>query len=176
MESGRSLDGTTLLTDPGNSSSSLSPPVSEAVDQLITVTKTVHFAEGNEDFYVYPRYDDLRPIAAGGQGLLVLACDGEKNVRVGIKKLPNVFKTESNMRPGLREARLLAFFNHKNILSLKDIILPFLPDAQGHITFDRHNLEVLGMYLVCELMECNLVALISSGTLQPKKHCQIVGH
>ncbi len=85
-------------------------------------------------------------------------CSNNKNdnMKVAIKKIPNAFEDLVDAKRILREIKLLAFFDHENIISLLDVPRP--PSKTGYND----------IYIVTDLMETDLHRTIYSK--QVKSH------
>mmetsp|Transcript_148487 Transcript_148487/g.259527 ORF Transcript_148487/g.259527 Transcript_148487/m.259527 type:complete len:728 (-) Transcript_148487:594-2777(-) len=144
------------------------PAALDKISLLQTVHHTLDFGScgGREDFHVYPRYTNLQPLGHGGFAYVVgaedTAAEYDEDRPVVIKKLPFIFKSPEMIRAGLRELTLLQFFNHENILKLKDLMLPFPESNDGTPCFDHAvwAREYVGLYMVLERMSCDLGHLL----------------
>lgn len=90
-----------------------------------------------------------KPIGFGAFGIVWAARDPRTGKRVAIKKLPNVFQSLVSCRRVYRELKMLCSFNHDNVLSAFDILLP--PDSCLN-----------EIYIVTELMQSDLHRIIVS--------------
>jgi len=75
--------------------------------------------------------------------------------RVAIKRVVDVFSDVQHCKYTLREIKLLRYFNHPNIIGLRDIFLPY---RQAHQMLPGEKWEEL--YLVNELMDNNLRVIV----------------
>jgi serine/threonine protein kinase len=76
-----------------------------------------------------------------------VVCSGvnkETGEKVAIKKVIKLFREKSETKRLLREIKLLKFFNHDNIIKVKELLNPVKPKS----------LEEL--YIVTELMDSDL--------------------
>lgn len=48
---------------------------------------------------------------------------------VAIKKIPNAFEVVTNAKRTLRELKILKHFKHDNIIAIKDILQPGVPQS-----------------------------------------------
>jgi serine/threonine protein kinase len=79
---------------------------------------------------------------------------------VAIKTIPNVFGHVEDAKRTLREIKLLRHFNHKNITSIRDTILP-----DSYASFDK-------VVLVEEYMETDMHQIIQSKQQLTDEHYQ----
>ncbi len=107
-------------------------------------------------FEVGPRYTDLKYIGEGAYGMVVSGFDNRTSQRVAIKKL-SPFEHQCFCQRTLREIKILARFKHENIINIQDII--------------RSNVfeQMKDIYLVQQLMECDMYKLIKHQKLSKKK-------
>ncbi|XP_073843591.1 stress-activated protein kinase JNK-like [Musca autumnalis] len=107
---------------------------------------------GDTIFRIPTRYQALCPIGMGAQGVVASALDTETNTRVAIKKLVRPFQNVISAKRAYRELKLMKLVNHKNIIGLLDVFSP------------QDNLEEFqDIYLVMELMDTNLSAIVGIG-------------
>lgn len=85
----------------------------------------------------------------GAFGVVGGGVDKRTGKFIAIKKIKNVFRDLTDAKRSLREIKLLMFFNHPNIVSLVDIIIPTSKE------FDD-------LYLVFEMMHTDLEKVIRS--------------
>uniref|UniRef100_A0A0B6YV42 Stress-activated protein kinase JNK n=1 Tax=Arion vulgaris TaxID=1028688 RepID=A0A0B6YV42_9EUPU len=104
---------------------------------------------GDSSFTILKRYQHLRPIGSGAQGIVCAACDTQTNTNVAIKKLSRPFQNVTHAKRAYREFVLMKLVNHKNIIGLLNAFTPqkSLEDFQD-------------VYLVMELMDANLCQVI----------------
>ena len=104
---------------------------------------------GDVEFIVQTRYQDLKMIGSGAQGVVISVYDTVQKKRVAIKKLAKPFRNEEYAKRAFRELRLLKMFNHPNVIGLYDIFTPVtsLEDFED-------------VYIVMELMDANLCRVI----------------
>jgi len=136
------------------------PPtiVEEGDTERITADQPSSICELIKDqpFEVGPRYTDLKYIGEGAYGMVVSGCDNRTNQRVAIKKL-SPFEHQCFCQRTLREIKILARLKHENIINIQDII--------------RSNVieQMKDIYLVQQLMECDMYKLIKHQKLSKKK-------
>ncbi|XP_043991848.1 mitogen-activated protein kinase 8 isoform X5 [Gambusia affinis] len=104
---------------------------------------------GDSTFTVLKRYQNLRPIGSGAQGIVCSAYDQILERNVAIKKLSRPFQNQTHAKRAYRELVLMKCVNHKNIIGLLNVFTPqkSLEDFQD-------------VYLVMELMDANLCQVI----------------
>uniref|UniRef100_A0A2K6EJK8 Stress-activated protein kinase JNK n=1 Tax=Propithecus coquereli TaxID=379532 RepID=A0A2K6EJK8_PROCO len=93
-------------------------------------------------FTVLKRYQQLKPIGSGAQGIVCAAFDTVLGINVAVKKLSRPFQNQTHAKRAYRELVLLKCVNHKNIIFM------YVAD----VFFPR--------YLVMELMDANLCQVI----------------
>ncbi|RCN28236.1 kinase domain protein [Ancylostoma caninum] len=112
-----------------------------------------------ENYYVVPigetqmvilkRYENLRLIGSGAQGIVCAATDMVTNKPVAIKKLSRPFQNVTHAKRAYREFILMNLVNHKNIIGLLNAFSP-----------QREVEEFNDLYIVMELMDANLCQVI----------------
>uniref|UniRef100_A0A3Q2HL84 Stress-activated protein kinase JNK n=1 Tax=Equus caballus TaxID=9796 RepID=A0A3Q2HL84_HORSE len=100
-------------------------------------------------FTVLKRYQQLKPIGSGAQGIVCAAFDTVLGVNVAVKKLSRPFQNQTHAKRAYRELVLLKCVNHKNIISLLNVFTP-----------QKTLEEFQDVYLVMELMDANLCQVI----------------
>ncbi|TMW47519.1 hypothetical protein DOY81_007401 [Sarcophaga bullata] len=104
---------------------------------------------GDTNFTILSRYQNLRPIGSGAQGIVCAAYDTITEQNVAIKKLSRPFQNVTHAKRAYREFKLMKLVNHKNIIGLLNAFTP------------QRNLEDFqDVYLVMELMDANLCQVI----------------
>ncbi|GLD57681.1 mitogen-activated protein kinase 8 isoform X3, partial [Lates japonicus] len=104
---------------------------------------------GDSTFMVLKRYQNLRPIGSGAQGIVCSAYDHNLERNVAIKKLSRPFQNQTHAKRAYRELVLMKCVNHKNIIGLLNVFTP-------QKTLEEFQDE----YLVMELMDANLCQVI----------------
>lgn len=104
---------------------------------------------GDSTFTVLKRYQNLRPIGSGAQGIVCSAYDQILERNVAIKKLSRPFQNQTHAKRAYRELVLMKFVNHKNIIGLLNVFTP-----------QKSLEEFQDVYLVMELMDANLCQVI----------------
>uniref|UniRef100_A0A6U2DNT4 Mitogen-activated protein kinase n=2 Tax=Hemiselmis andersenii TaxID=464988 RepID=A0A6U2DNT4_HEMAN len=100
-------------------------------------------------------------LGKGAYGHVCAVKNSENNERLAVKKVKNAFDDVIDAKRVLREIRLLCCFNHENVLSIKDLIMP--PDASG-VCED--------VYIITELLDTDLSKVIYSPQPLIDDHCQ----
>ncbi|XP_041519902.1 mitogen-activated protein kinase 9 isoform X3 [Microtus oregoni] len=100
-------------------------------------------------FTVLKRYQQLKPIGSGAQGIVCAAFDTVLGINVAVKKLSRPFQNQTHAKRAYRELVLLKCVNHKNIISLLNVFTP-----------QKTLEEFQDVYLVMELMDANLCQVI----------------
>ncbi|XP_065840064.1 mitogen-activated protein kinase 9-like [Oscarella lobularis] len=104
---------------------------------------------GETLFEIPKRYENLKSIGSGAQGVVVSALDTKTGTRVAIKKMSKPFQNVTHAKRAYREIVLMKSFNHKNIVGLLNL---FTPD---------HDLSQFSdIYIVMELMDANLSRVV----------------
>ncbi|XP_013115241.1 stress-activated protein kinase JNK [Stomoxys calcitrans] len=104
---------------------------------------------GDTNFTILNRYQNLRPIGSGAQGIVCAAYDTITEQNVAIKKLSRPFQNVTHTKRAYREFKLMKLVNHKNIIGLLNAFTP-----------QRSLEEFQDVYLVMELMDANLCQVI----------------
>ncbi|XP_044069051.1 mitogen-activated protein kinase 8 isoform X1 [Siniperca chuatsi] len=104
---------------------------------------------GDSTFTVLKRYQNLRPIGSGAQGIVCSAYDQILERNVAIKKLSRPFQNQTHAKRAFRELVLMKCVNHKNIIGLLNVFTP-----------QKSLEEFQDVYLVMELMDANLCQVI----------------
>ncbi|XP_058508100.1 mitogen-activated protein kinase 8 isoform X4 [Solea solea] len=104
---------------------------------------------GDSTFTVLKRYQNLRPIGSGAQGIVCSAYDQVLERNVAIKKLSRPFQNQTHAKRAYRELVLMKYVNHKNIIGLLNVFTP-----------QKSLEEFQDVYLVMELMDANLCQVI----------------
>uniref|UniRef100_A0A671R461 Stress-activated protein kinase JNK n=1 Tax=Sinocyclocheilus anshuiensis TaxID=1608454 RepID=A0A671R461_9TELE len=104
---------------------------------------------GDSTFTVLKRYQNLKPIGSGAQGIVCSAYDHNLERSVAIKKLSRPFQNQTHAKRAFRELVLMKCVNHKNIIGLLNVFTP-----------QKTLEEFQDVYLVMELMDANLCQVI----------------
>jgi len=118
-----------------------------SINKLMNQFYTVEV--GDSTFTILKRYQHLRPIGSGAQGIVCAACDMLTDTNVAIKKLSRPFQNVTHAKRAYREFVLMKLVNHKNIIGLLNAFTP------------QKSLDTFSdVYLVMELMDANLCQVI----------------
>uniref|UniRef100_A0A8C6DYU5 Stress-activated protein kinase JNK n=1 Tax=Moschus moschiferus TaxID=68415 RepID=A0A8C6DYU5_MOSMO len=93
---------------------------------------------GDSTFSVLKRYQNLKPIGSGAQGIVCAAYD-----------LSRPFQNQTHAKRAYRELVLMKCVNHKNIIGLLNVFTP-----------QKSLEEFQDVYIVMELMDANLCQVI----------------
>ncbi|XP_051533223.1 mitogen-activated protein kinase 9 isoform X4 [Myxocyprinus asiaticus] len=104
---------------------------------------------GDSTFTVLQRYQQLRAIGSGAQGIVCSALDTVLGFPVAVKKLSRPFQNQTHAKRAYRELVLLKCVNHKNIIRLLNVFTP-----------QKSLEEFQDLYLVMELMDASLCQVI----------------
>ncbi|ELU16605.1 hypothetical protein CAPTEDRAFT_101171 [Capitella teleta] len=104
---------------------------------------------GDSTFTILKRYQNLKPIGSGAQGIVCAAYDTGTSQNVAIKKLSRPFQNVTHAKRAYREFVLMKLVNHKNIIGLLNAFTP-----------QKTLEEFQDVYLVMELMDANLCQVI----------------
>ncbi|CAJ0930968.1 unnamed protein product, partial [Mesorhabditis belari] len=105
---------------------------------------------GDTRLVVLKRYQNLRIIGSGAQGIVCAAHDTIRNEPVAIKKLSRPFQNVTHAKRAYREFKLMNLVHHKNIIGLLNAFTP-----------QRSLREFDDLYIVMELMDANLCQVIN---------------
>ncbi|XP_018587250.1 mitogen-activated protein kinase 10-like [Scleropages formosus] len=79
---------------------------------------------GDSTFTVLRRYQNLKPVGSGAQGIVCAGYDSVLDRNVAIKKLGRPFQNQTRAKRAYRELVLMKCVNHKNIISLLNVFKP----------------------------------------------------
>ena len=79
---------------------------------------------GESTFRVLKRYQNLKSIGSGAQGIVCAAYDELTKQNVAIKKLSKPFQNATHAKRAYREFCIMKLVNHKNIISLLNAFTP----------------------------------------------------
>ncbi|KAL0731256.1 hypothetical protein Bca4012_027350 [Brassica carinata] len=114
-------------------------------------------------FEVSRKYVPLRPVGRGASGLVCAALNTETGEQVAIKKIGKAFDNIIVAKRTLREIKLHKHMDHDNVVALKDIIRP------------RQRDNFKDVYIVYELMDTDLHAIIRSNQPLTDAHSRLIG-
>ncbi|KAK9670185.1 hypothetical protein RND81_13G183900 [Saponaria officinalis] len=109
-------------------------------------------------FDIETKYDPIEPLGRGAYGVVCSSINTSTNEKVAIKKISNVFDHSVGALKVLREMKILRQTRHENVIKLKDVMV-----ASIKSTFKD-------VYLVYELMDCELTNVIYSPRQLSKYH------
>lgn len=118
----------------------------------------ISYQFGSERVRLNRRYKPHKVIGCGAYGLVISATDLKTNEEVAVKKISKAFEDTTDGKRILREVKLLRHFDHENIISLYDILLP-----PSLVNFKD-------VYFVTDLMETDLHKLINSSQVLSGDH------
>ncbi|CAI4228341.1 unnamed protein product [Auanema sp. JU1783] len=104
---------------------------------------------GEAQMVILKRYQNLRLIGSGAQGIVCAAHDTVRNETVAIKKLSRPFQNVTHAKRAYREFKLMNLVDHKNIIGILNAFTP----QQSLKDFND-------LYIVMELMDANLCQVI----------------
>jgi serine/threonine protein kinase len=112
------------------------------------------------DFTIDARYQVQKFVGCGSYGVVCAAVDTRDAARgpVAIKKIGNVFKNETTAKRTLREIKLLLYFDHENVISIKDLMCG--------------SADCSDLYVVTHLMDTDLHKVIRSPQPLSDQHVQ----
>ncbi|KAK1270070.1 Mitogen-activated protein kinase 5 [Acorus gramineus] len=102
----------------------------------------------------------IMPIGRGAYGIVCSVLNSETNEMVAIKKIANAFDNHMDAKRTLREIKLLRHLDHENVVSIRDVIPPPIPEAFNDV------------YIATELMDTDLHHIIRSNQELSEEHCQ----
>jgi mitogen-activated protein kinase 1/3 len=123
--------------------------------------ETSHWNVKGENFELYNNFKVLDYLGSGAYGVVCSAYDTTNNSYIAIKKCKKIFHSRTIAKRTLRELRLLRNLDHENIIKLNCILPP---------TSDTDFCEI---YVVFEIMETDLAAIIKSKQTLLNEHIQI---
>ncbi|XP_063160693.1 mitogen-activated protein kinase 8 isoform X3 [Candoia aspera] len=117
---------------------------------------------GDSTFTVLKRYQNLKPIGSGAQGIVCAAYDALLERNVAIKKLSRPFQNQTHAKRAYRELVLMKCVNHKNIIGLLNVFTP-----------QKSLEEFQDVYIVMELMDANLCQDLKPSNIVVKSDCTL---
>jgi hypothetical protein len=106
-----------------------------------------------------PQYSVTHYLGMGAYGTVCAVTDATDNSLVAVKKCKKIFQSRTMAKRMLREVRLLRQFNHENIIKIRSIQPPKMPDFSE-------------LYVIFEIMEADLAQIIRSPQLLSESHVQ----
>ncbi|KAG1339148.1 mitogen-activated protein kinase 5 [Cocos nucifera] len=117
----------------------------------------------NNLFEITSKYQPpIMPIGRGAYGIVCSVMNSETGEMVAIKKIANAFDNHMDAKRTLREIKLLRHLDHENVIGIRDVIPPPIPQAFNDV------------YVATELMDTDLHHIIRSNQDLSEEHCQIL--
>ena len=108
------------------------------------------------------RYQAIKQIGKGSYGSVISALDKERQIKVAVKTVDNVFEDLVDAKRVVREIRALRSLSHDNIIRLIDLPMPPAPASFRDIC------------IVTELMEQDLYTVIYHHQKLSTEHVQFI--
>nr|ASV46332.1 mitogen-activated protein kinase 3 [Lilium regale] len=102
----------------------------------------------------------MTPIGRGAYGIVCSVMNTETREMVAIKKIANAFDNHMDAKRTLREIKLLRHLDHENVVPIRDVIPPPIPQSFNDV------------YIATELMDTDLHHIIRSNQDLSEEHCQ----
>ncbi|PKA66932.1 Mitogen-activated protein kinase 5 [Apostasia shenzhenica] len=102
----------------------------------------------------------IMPIGRGAYGIVCSVMNSENGDMVAIKKIANAFDNHMDAKRTLREIKLLKHLDHENVVGIRDVIPPPIPEAFNDV------------YIATELMDTDLHQIIRSNQELSEEHSQ----
>ncbi|KAK7922828.1 hypothetical protein WMY93_009730 [Mugilogobius chulae] len=123
---------------------------------------------GDSTFTVLKRYQQLRAIGSGAQGIVCSALDTVLGIPVAVKKLCRPFQNQTHAKRAYRELVLLKCVNHKNIIRLINVFTPqkSLEEFQDllcqviHMDLDHERMSYLLYQILCGIRHLHSAGII----------------
>ncbi|XP_077600783.1 mitogen-activated protein kinase 4-like [Stigmatopora nigra] len=100
---------------------------------------------------------DIRPLGAGGTGLVLSAVDQHTGTRVAIKKL--AMRDSVTVKHALREVKITRRLHHENVVRVHEVLTPYGRPPTGDLA------QLGALYVIQECMETDLARLLEQGAL-----------
>merc|ERR1711998_535330 len=133
----------------------------DAHEQTYHTGRRAHKVHGTI-FDIDTRYRPHRRVGEGTYGMVCSARDSHSREEVAIKKIANALLDVDDLKPLLRELRLLRHFSHENILCLRDV----MPPPVGGLSLWQD------VYIVTELLDTDLHKVLQSDQPVSDEHVQ----
>uniref|UniRef100_A0AC34RPZ7 Mitogen-activated protein kinase n=1 Tax=Panagrolaimus sp. JU765 TaxID=591449 RepID=A0AC34RPZ7_9BILA len=131
------------------------------VKALFSTEQNGFYNGGQDPSNKATRPEPDRPIGYGAFGVVWAVTDPRNQKRVALKKMPNVFQNLASCKRVFREIRMLASFQHDNVVCLLDILQPPNP----------HYFQEI--YVLTELMQSDLHKIIVSPQSLTTDHIKV---
>ncbi|XP_061623854.1 mitogen-activated protein kinase 4 isoform X2 [Phyllopteryx taeniolatus] len=116
--------------------------------------ETLHFLH---HFDLSGHFVDVRPLGAGGTGLVLSAVDQRTGRRVAIKKLAT--RDAVTVKHALREVKITRRLHHENVVRVHEVLAPHGRPST------RDPAQLGALYVIQECMETDLARLLEQGAL-----------
>ena len=134
--------------------------------EMLSIVEVVEESSSNDSFGLSTisggKYQAIQQIGKGSYGSVISALDRDRQTKVAIKKVDDVFDDLVDAKRVVREIRALRSLSHDNIVRLID--LP-MPPAPGNFR---------DVYIVTELMEQDLYSVIYHHQKLSTDHIQFI--
>lgn len=119
------------------------------------------FSVSGTTFVVDTHYEYIKLIGRGAYGVVCSAKDKKRKCKVAIKKVHDAFEDLIDAKRIVREIKLLAFFDHENIIAMVDVMKPH----EGRTGFED-------IYIITDLMETDMHRVVYSRQDLSDEHIQ----
>jgi mitogen-activated protein kinase 1/3 len=119
------------------------------------------FSVSGTTFVVDTHYEYIKLIGRGAYGVVCSAKDRKRKCKVAIKKVHDAFEDLIDAKRIVREIKLLAFFDHENIIAMVDVMKPH----EGRTGFED-------IYIITDLMETDMHRVVYSRQDLSDEHIQ----
>ncbi|KAB5568213.1 hypothetical protein DKX38_002006 [Salix brachista] len=150
--------GTRIAPNPWPNSEGMATPVEPP--NGVRIQGKHYYSMWQTLFEIDTKYVPIKPIGRGAYGIVCSSVNRETTEKVAIKKIHNAFENRVDALRTLRELKLLRHLLHKNVIALKDVMMPV----------QRRSFK--DVYLVYELMDTDLHQIIKSSQALTNDHCQ----
>jgi mitogen-activated protein kinase 1/3 len=128
----------------------------------VKLPKNKHsFSVSGTTFVVDTHYEYIKLIGRGAYGVVCSAKDKKRKCKVAIKKVHDAFEDLIDAKRIVREIKLLAFFDHENIIAMVDVMKPH----EGRTGFED-------IYIITDLMETDMHRVVYSRQDLSDEHIQ----
>ena len=135
--------------------------------EMLSRVEVVDASSGGQDSFGLQtigggRYQAIKQIGKGSYGSVISALDKERQIKVAVKTVDNVFEDLVDAKRVVREIRALRSLSHDNIIRLIDLPMPPAPASFRDIC------------IVTELMEQDLYTVIYHHQKLSTEHVQFI--